>query len=321
MIHPAREDVGVPPSRTDRWTPTDMPDQSGRTAVVTGANTGIGYETAKALAGRGAAVVLACRDVAKADAAAGRIRATVPGADLSLVELDLASLDSVRRAAEQLRAAHPRVDLLINNAGVMVPQDRTTADGQDLQIAVNHLGPFAFTGLVIDQLLGVPGSRVVTVSSNAHRPARIDFDALASGRRTKWNAYAQSKLANLLFTFELQRRLAAAGAGTVALAAHPGTAYTDLARGFPGWIRYAASPRFRWANGRLFHTAGQGALPTLRAATDPTAGGGDYFGPSGRLQFTGHPVRVAPAARARDAEAQRRLWRESERLTGIVYPL
>lgn len=316
-----RKDGGMPLTRTHRWTAADLPDQSGRTAVVTGANTGIGYETAKVLAWRGATVVLACRDRVRAERAAERIRATAPGATLAVLELDLASLDSVRRAAQRLAATHPRIDLLVNNAGVMVPRDRLTVDGQDLQMAVNHFGPFAFTGLVLDRLLGVPGSRVVTVSSNSHRQARVDVEALAAGRRSKWNSYAQSKLANLLFTFELQRRLAAAGAGTAALAAHPGTAYTDLARDFPGWVRFAASPRLRWANGWLFQTAARGALPTLRAATDPVASGGDYFGPSGWLQLTGHPVRVEPAARARDTGAARRLWDVSERHTGVTYPI
>ncbi len=270
------------------------------------------------LAQRGARTVLACRDAGKAEAAMARIAAAAPGASVSVVRLDLASLDSVRAAADQLLAAHERIDLLINNAGLMWPAYGKTADGFELQFGTNHLGHFAFTGLLLAAMLPVPGSRVVTVSSNGHRAGRIDFADLQSERHYgRMAAYAQSKLANLMFTYELQRRLRAAGAPTAALAAHPGVAFTELTRNLPGVIQ-ATYP----AIGGLFtQTAAMGALPTLRAATDPAAAGGEYYGPSGLGQAKGYPVRVSSNAKSRDQAAQQRLWAESERLTGVAYPV
>jgi NAD(P)-dependent dehydrogenase (short-subunit alcohol dehydrogenase family) len=295
-----------------------VPDQAGRTAVVTGANSGIGFEAAVVLAKRGADTVLACRDTGKAGAAADRLAAAAPGASVSVVRLDLASLESVRAAADQILDACPRVDLLINNAGLMWPGYGTTADGFELQFGTNHLGHFALTGLLLEAMLPVPGSRVVTVSSTGHRTGRIDFADLQSERHYgRMAAYAQSKLANLMFTYELQRRLSAAGAPTAALAAHPGVAFTELTRSLPGVIQSA-----NHAIGGLFtQSAAMGALPTLRAATDPAAAGGEYYGPSGLAQVKGYPVRVSSSARSRDQATQQRLWAESERLTGVTYPV
>jgi len=241
--------------RQGPWTVADVPGQSGRTAVVTGANSGIGFEAAAVLAQRGADTILACRDVGKAEAAAARVTAAAPGTTVSVVRLDLASLDSVRAAAAEILAGHERLDLLINNAGLMWPAYGKTADGFELQFGTNHLGHFALTCLLIEAMLPVPGSRVVTVSSNGHRTGRINFADLQSERRYgRLAAYAQSKLANLMFTYELQRRLAAAGAPTVALAAHPGVAFTDLTRHLPAVLQSAyrpsrgCSPRApRWA--------------------------------------------------------------------------
>ena len=305
-------------TRQGPWTVADVPDQQGRTAVVTGANSGIGFEAAAVLAQRGAVTVLACRDTGKAERAAARLSATAPRAKVSVVRLDLASLDSVRAAAEQIRASHERLDLLINNAGLMMPPRGTTADGFELQFGTNHLGHFALTGLLLDRLLTVPGSRVVTVSSNGHRAGRINFADLQSERRYgRMSAYAQSKLANLMFTYELERRLRAAGAATIALAAHPGSAGTDLVRHFPGVMQTVYSR----AGGVFKQSAAMGALPTLRAATDPAARGGEYYGPGGFAQMTGYPVRVSSNGRSRDEQAQRRLWAESERLTGVTFPV
>ena len=300
------------------WTVADVSDQQGRTAVVTGSNTGIGYEAAAVLAQRGAITVLACRDTGKAERAAARLSAAAPQATVSVVRLDLASLDSVRAAAEQIRASHERLDLLINNAGLMMPPHGTTADGFELQLGTNHLGHFALTSLLLDLMLSVPGSRVVTVSSNGHRGGRINFADLQSERRYgRMSAYAQSKLANLMFTYELERRLRAAEAPTIALAAHPGTASTELVRHIPGPLRTAYA-----ATGGLFtQSATMGALPTLRAATDPAAHGGEYYGPSGLGQMKGYPVLVSSNSRSHDEAAQRRLWAESERLTGVTYPV
>ena len=216
---------------TAPWTEADVPDQSGRTAVITGANSGIGFEAARLLAQRGALLLLGCRDQGKAHDAVVRIRAVAPRADVRVVPLDLASLRSVRAAAAQVRSACEGIDLLINNAGVMMPPYGVTADGFELQFGINHLGHFALTGLLLDRLAGRPGARVVTVSSNSHREGRINFDDLQSQHGYRRIAgYGQSKLANLMFTYELQRRLAAAGSPAIAAAAHPGLTRTDLAR-------------------------------------------------------------------------------------------
>jgi NAD(P)-dependent dehydrogenase (short-subunit alcohol dehydrogenase family) len=231
-----------PTTTRQRWTSAEIPDQQGRTAVITGANTGLGFQTAKVLAQHGATVVLACRNLDKAANAAARVRAAAPRATVSTLQLDLASLASVRRAAERLRADHPRIDLLINNAGGVIPRHRLTEDGFELTLATNHLGPFALTGLVLDRLLAVPGSRVVTVSSIGHRRGTINFDDLHFQRGYRHQAaYFQSKLANLLFTYELQHRLAAAGAATVAVAAHPGNARTEFGRELSPMVRVAMS--------------------------------------------------------------------------------
>ena len=311
-------------SQGDRWTEADVPVQRGRTAVITGANTGLGFETARVLAARGAQVVLACRDLGQAKEAAVRILSGSPAAaevvpaDLHAVRLDLASLASVREAAEEIAAAYGPVDLLINNAGVMMTPFRRTADGFELQLGVNHLGHFALTGLLLGRMLGREGSRVVTVSSNGHKSGRIDFDDLQSQRRyRRMAAYYQSKLANLMFTYELQRRLAAAQAQTQALAAHPGKARTELIRYLPAWMRWEDLV----IEQPLGQSAAMGALATLRAAADPAACGGEYYGPGGRGELRGHPRLVASSERARDVEAQQRLWRESERLTGVSYPV
>jgi len=303
---------------TRRWTETDVPDQQGRTALVTGANSGLGFSVASVLAARGATVVLACRDTGKATDAADRIVDATPGAVTEIVRLDLASLASVREAAEEVRSRHARLDLLINNGGVMVPPRGTTEDGFELQLGTNHLGHFALTGLLLDRLLAAPGSRVVTLSSLAHRLGRVNFDDLQSARRYRRQAaYGQSKLANLMFALELQRRLAAAGAQTASLAAHPGYSRTNLVRHYPGPLERVADIPVPL----LSQNPSMGALPVLRAATDPAAKGGEYYGPGGPGGLTGYPKLVTPAKAARDIEMHRRLWAESERLTGVTYPL
>ncbi|BDH55859.1 SDR family NAD(P)-dependent oxidoreductase [Tsukamurella sp. PLM1] len=302
------------------WTENDVPDQTGRTAVVTGANTGLGFETARVLAGRGADVVLAVRDTDKGAAAARRIAATAPGSTVRVQRLDLGSLASVRDAAAELRESTPRIDLLVNNAGVMYPPKQTTADGFELQFGTNHLGHFAWTAQILDLLLDVPGSRVVTVASIAHRiRAAIHFDDLQWERSyERVAAYGQSKLANLLFHYELQRRLAARASGergTVAVAAHPGIADTELVRNLPKALQVAqvAAPLFS-------HDAQHGALPQLRAATDPGVLGGQYYGPDGLGERRGAPKVVTSSAQSYDPDLQRRLWSVSEELTGVAFP-
>jgi NAD(P)-dependent dehydrogenase (short-subunit alcohol dehydrogenase family) len=305
-----------------RWTVADIPDQQGKTALVTGANTGIGLETAKVLAARRATVVLGCRDLAKAEAAASQLSSATPQARVETLHLDLASLASVRQAAEQFRASYHHLNLLINNAGVIHPAYAQTEDGFELHFGTNHLGHFALTGLLLDRLLAAPGSRIVTVSSSGHRRGDIHLDDLTLQHGYGLNAaYGQSKLANLMFTYELQRQLAAIGASTIAVAAHPGNAYTEAGRHMPGWVRAVLSPRLRMLNSWLLQSARMGALPTLRAAVDPLVSGGTYYGPAGLGEFTGHPTRVESSARSHDVDLQRRLWDESERLTGVYYQL
>jgi len=309
-----------------RWTAQDVGDQHGRVAVITGANSGVGFEAARVLAEHGATIVLAGRDPGRTSAAAEKISSAGAQGSAETAELDLASLESVRKAAADLSARFPKLDLLINNAGLMMPPYGLTKDGFELQFGTNHLGHFALTGLLLPSLLAAPGSRVVTVSSNGHRAGRMDFDDLQSARHyQKFAAYGRSKLANLMFTYELQRRLAAAGAQTMALAAHPGTARTDLARHLPGISQasYQAlmSPRFALLNSWWVQDSAMGALPTLRAATDPEAIGGTYYGPGGPFQLTGYPVVVTSSVRSYNKEAQRKLWAESERLTQVSYPL
>jgi NAD(P)-dependent dehydrogenase (short-subunit alcohol dehydrogenase family) len=304
------------------WTAQDVGDQSGRVAVITGANSGLGLETARVLAAHGATVVLAGRDAGRTASAADDIRGQQPGASVQTAEVDLASLESIRAAASDVTARFPQLDLLINNAGVMFTPHTLTKDGYELQFGTNHLGHFALTGLLMPSLLGKPGSRVVTLSSNGHRAGRMNFADLQSARHyNRYAAYGRAKLANLLFTYELQRRLSAAKKQTIALAAHPGTARTELTRHMSPVSNAAMSPRLAAVNSWLVQDAKMGALPTLRAATDPDAIGGTYYGPDGFMQLTGYPIVVASSGRSQSREDQRRLWVESEQLTGITYPV
>jgi NAD(P)-dependent dehydrogenase (short-subunit alcohol dehydrogenase family) len=310
------------PNGTKKWSQADIPDQSGRVAIVTGANTGIGYHTAAALADAGAHVVLAVRNLEKGNEALARIVAASPQADVTLQELDLSSLDSVRRAAEALRSAYPRIDLLINNAGVMWTPKQVTKDGFEMQFGTNHLGHFALTGLLLDHLSPVRGSRVVTVSSMGHRlRAAIHFDDLQWERSyDRIGAYGQSKLANLLFTYELQRRLSLApdaDKSTIAAAAHPGGSNTELARNLPAIFQ----PLTAVLGPVIFQSAEMGSLPTLRAATDPAVEGGQYYGPEGFAEQRGHPKLVQSSAQSHDQELQSRLWTVSEQLTGVSFPV
>jgi NAD(P)-dependent dehydrogenase (short-subunit alcohol dehydrogenase family) len=260
---------------------------------------------------------MAVRNLEKGKQAAARITEATPGADVELQELDLTSLDSVRSAAAELRSAHDRIDLLINNAGVMYTPKSTTKDGFEMQFGTNHLGHFALTGLLLDRLLPVKGSRVVTVSSLGHRiRAAIHFDDLQWERSySRVAAYGQAKLANLLFTYELQRRLAAGGT-TVAVAAHPGGSKTELTRNLPRLVAVATK-----LVEPLFQDADLGALPQLRAATDPAVQGGQYYGPDGFQETRGYPKVVASSAQSHDVALQQRLWAVSEELTGVSYPV
>jgi protochlorophyllide reductase len=295
-----------------RWDENDVPSLEGRTALVTGANTGLGLAAAKVLAARGAKVLLACRNASKAEAAAAEVRA-VATAEVGVVPLDLASLASIAAAAGLVREREPRLDLLINNAGLMALDEARTDDGFEMQFGVNHLGHFALTAGLAPLVLATPGSRIVTMSSMGHRAAQLDLDDLCFERRPydRWRPYFQSKLANLLFTAELHRRLTEAGSATSALAAHPGGSRTDLGHQGGGITNRLFSPSMP-----LMQPARLGALPILRAATDPDARSGQFYGP--RLLLRGHPVVETPSRRARDAGDARRLWARTEEMTGLT---
>ena len=303
---------------TSHWTTADIPDQSGRVAVVTGSNTGLGLATAEALAGAGAEVVLAIRNIDKGDAARSQILESHPDAAIHLQSLDLGSLDSVRGAADQILERHDHLDLLINNAGVMYTQWQTTSDGFEFQMGVNHLGHFALTNLLLDRLMATDGSRVVGVSSIGHKvKSTLDPATMMSGEKyDRIAAYGRSKLANLLFTYELQRRLEAAGATTAALVAHPGVSATELGRNAPRLVQFPMK-----FSGLILQSAAKGALPQLRAATDPDAVGGEYYGPDGFMEWRGDPVVVTSSERSHDLALQQALWAESERLTGVMSPI
>ncbi|MFD9002151.1 oxidoreductase [Streptomyces sp. NPDC059582] len=300
------------------WSAHDIPDQSGRTAVVTGANSGLGYVTARELARKGARVVVACRSEARGRAAVARLGSEIPGAQAEFARLDLADLGSVREFAAKL--PYERLDLLVNNAGVMALPYGTTSDGFETQFGVNHLGHFALTGLLSPALLATPGARVVTVSSMMHALANIDIDDLNSEHRyRRWIAYARSKTANLLFTHELTRRLAAAGSDVVAAAAHPGYAATNLQTAGPrAEGRRGAERLMELGNRVIAQPAEAGALPSLHAATAPGVRPDSFTGPSIAM-WRGAPAPSWRARWTRDDRASARLWEASEELTGVTY--
>ncbi|MFF4028499.1 oxidoreductase [Streptomyces sviceus] len=300
------------------WSAEDVPAQGGRVAVVTGANSGIGYVTARELARRGARVLLACRSEARGVGARDRLVGEVPGAQVEFARLDLGDLASVREFA----TAYPydRLDLLVDNAGVMALPYGTTADGFETQFGVNHLGHFALTGLLMPTILATPAARVVAVSSTAHALANIDIDDLNSERRyRRWVAYARSKTANLLFVHELSRRLAAHGTDVIAVAAHPGYAATNLQTAGPKMAGRGAVERFMRVGNRFFaQSAEAGALPTLYAATAPEVPPDSFTGPS-LAGWRGSPAPSWRAPWTRDDRASQRLWTVSEELTGVAY--
>jgi len=296
------------------WTTSDIPDLTGKVAVITGSNAGLGFHIATDLAGAGARVIMACRNEAKATEAANKIRTTSPRGTVETMTLDLADLSSVKSFSEQLQSTVDRLDILGNNAGLMAVDKSKTVDGFETQFGVNHLGHFALTGLVLPLLLATPGSRVVNHSSMGHRPGKMHLDDLnyEQHRYSRWPAYFQSKLANLLFSLDLQRRLSLAGASTIALTAHPGGSRTDLGVEGSGLFNKVLKP-----TGGFGQSAAKGALPFVRACVDPSAKGGDFFGP--RFLMFGSPKLETPTKRARNVSVATQLWDRSEALTGVHY--
>ncbi|HEX5691317.1 MAG TPA: oxidoreductase [Roseiflexaceae bacterium] len=304
-----------------RWTNKHIPDQHGKLAVITGANSGLGYETALALAGKGAHVILAVRNVAKGGAAADSIRRAHPTAVVDVMPLDLSDLDSIHRFAADFYVRFDALPLLIDNAGVMALPYRRTVDGFEMQFGTNHLGHFALTGLLLPAILAAPGARVVVVSSGVHHGGRIDFDNLDGAQSYHpWRAYAQSKLANLLFAYELERRFQAADVDALAVGCHPGYAATNLQTAGP---RMAGSRIgegiFAIGNLLFAQSAAMGALPMLYAATAPDVHGGQYIGPRRLFGLFGTPARGRSSARSHDPAMAGLLWRVSEQLTGVHY--
>ena len=301
------------------WTTANMPDLTGKVIIVTGANSGIGYEAAKEFARKGATTILACRSMSKAKAALTLIQAEVPSAKAEIMQLDLASQGSIRQFADAFKAKYDRLDVLTNNAGIMMVPYGTTEDGFERQFGTNHLGHFALTGLLIDLLLKTQGSRVVNISSMGHRMGNMDFDNLNYEGGNGYSpaaAYGRSKLANLLFTYELQRRFDAVGADAKATAAHPGGSNTNLAAHmYDEWYAKILLPLAE----RVMQSAAMGALPTIRAAVDPRANGGDYYGPDGFMEQTGHPIVVQSNKASHSLSDAKKLWEASEALTGIQF--
>jgi NAD(P)-dependent dehydrogenase (short-subunit alcohol dehydrogenase family) len=307
-----------------KWTAADIPDQSGRVAVVTGANSGLGRVTSRELARAGARVIMTARDEGRGREAIEAVRADVPDAQVELASLDLADLSSVREFAQRFSAGNEGLDTLVNNAGVMALPRRETADGFEMQFGTNHLGHFALTGLLLERLLAQPEPRVVTVSSGAHRMGKIDFNDLQGERSyRRWGAYGQSKLSNLLFARELQRRAEEAGTPLRSLAAHPGYAATNLqsaaGRMDKGLTSRIGSAVMSVSNRVLAQSDEMGALPLLYAATVPDVPGGSYVGPDRMLEQRGHPTLVGSSKAGQDMDTARRLWEVSEELTGVHY--
>ena len=301
------------------WTLDNIPDLTGKVIIVTGANNGIGYEAAKEFARNGAQTILACRSAEKAQAALDQIRAEIPDASVEIIQLDLASLKSVHRFADDFKARYDQLDILLNNAGIMAVPYGKTEDGFESQLGINHLGHFALTGLLIELLLKTPRSRIVNVSSIGHRSGKMNFENLMfeDGKEySRTKAYYKSKLANLLFTYELQRRFDANGAEPKAIAAHPGISTTSLADHlFPKFLLKLMIPLMR----RMNQSAEMGALPSLRAAVDPEVIGGQYYGPDGPKERNGYPVVVQSSEASHNKADAQKLWEISEQLTGVEY--
>ena len=301
------------------WTTDDIPDLTGKVIIVTGSNSGLGFEEAKEFARKGAQTILACRSMDKAKAALAQMLAAVPNAPAEIMHLDLASQESVHQFVSEFKKKYAKLDVLVNNAGIMMVPYSTTEDGFESQFGTNHLGHFALTGLLIDSLLNTSGSRVVNISSYAHHIGSMDFTNLmyeGGNGYSSTRAYGRSKLANLLFTYELQRRFEAIGADAIAVASHPGSSHTNLTSHIENkWYSKLLNTLLE----PMAQSAAMGALPTIRAAVDPNVKGGQYYGPDGFMEQRGYPAVVTSNRASHEATDARQLWQVSEQLTGVRY--
>lgn len=306
-------------TQKENWTTANIPDLTGKVIIVTGGNSGIGFEAAKEFARKGAKTILACRNMDKAEAALAEIKAEIPNAPVEIILLDLASLASIHQFANKFIKKYKQLDVLVNNAGIMMVPYSTTEDGFESQIGTNHLGHFALTGLLIEVLLNTPNSRIVNISSGGHRMGKMDFHNLLYKNGKGYGAaraYGRSKLANLLFTYQLQRRFEAIGANAIAVAAHPGGSDTNLGKHLKHTWQFKLLSLFAKY---IMQSAAMGALPTIRAAVDPDVTGGQYFGPNGFMEMTGYPIIVPSNAASHNKNDARQLWQISEELTGIHF--
>ena len=305
--------------KNENWTTANMPDLSGKVIIVTGGNSGLGYESVKVFAQKGAEVILGCRSVEKGEAAKTEIMKNNPAGKIEVMNLDLMDLSSVKNFAVRFKENHSRLNVLINNAGIMIPPYGLTKDGFESQIGTNHLGHFALTGQLIDLIVKTPKSRVVSTSSLAHKNGKMDFDNFMfdnGNGYTPMKAYGRSKLANLLFIYELQRLFEAIGIDSVAVAAHPGVSQTNLMRFVEGKFYYHL---LKPLSSLILQSAAKGALPQLRAAVDPEVKGGDFYGPDGFNEMKGFPVKVKSNPSSHNAGDAKRLWEVSEKLTGVSF--
>ncbi|MBY8999618.1 MAG: SDR family NAD(P)-dependent oxidoreductase [Candidatus Heimdallarchaeota archaeon] len=303
---------------SEKWTTKNIPELTGKVIIVTGANTGIGFEEAKEFTRKGAKTILACRNLEKGEKALAKILKEIPDAPAEIMHLDLANLDSVNQFSTEFKKKYDRLDVLVNNAGIMMVPYRKTVDGFESQIGTNHLGHFALTGLLYDLLTETEGARVVNVSSNGHRFGEIDYDSFTfdeDNEYSRMKAYGQSKLANLLFTYELDRRFKKGNINAIAVAAHPGMSNTNLADHMMGF----AAPILKGLFGFIMQSAAKGALPTIRAAVDPENKGSEYYGPGGRKEQRGYPVRVESSKTSHNKEDAKKLWDLSEKLTKVKF--
>lgn len=298
-------------NRNSKWDRSNVPDQAGKTVIITGANSGIGLETARMMAEKGAHVIMACRNIERSKPSHAIVNRESTTGNADLIRLDLSEFSSIRDFVSEVKERFPKIDILINNAGVMAPPYGLTKDGFELQFGTNHLGHFLLTGLLLGNITGVAGSRIVTITSIAHINGTINFDDLKSEKRyRRMEAYRQSKLANLIFAYELQRRLAAAGSETISVAVHPGVSSTALV---------VLPPLLERLKDALLMSPEKGALPTMMGATEPSVRGGEYIGPDGFRQAFGFPAILQSNSLSHDPETARRLWDVSEELTGLKY--